>query len=175
MTQLSTARLVLRPARPEDAPHYALAIGEYAIARWLTQLPWPYSLSMASEFLRMAPPNCPERALFIIDLPGKGLIGAISLIDEFGFWIARSHWGRGYVTEAATALIDWHFAHGTSEAINSSAQWDNKPSLRVQAKLGFVEQERQMRFSQALQHNVEHVVTSLSRTQWLARGALACA
>lgn len=175
MSEICTSRLILRPARPDDAPHYALAIGEYAIARWLTHLPWPYTLSMASDFLRMAPTNGPERALFIIDLPGKGLIGACSLLDEFGFWIARPHWGKGYVTEAATALIDWHFAQSHMETLKCGTQWDNKPCLRVQAKLGFVEQERQMRFSQALQHNVEHVITALNRTEWLSRGARECA
>ena len=175
MTKLCTARLILRPARPDDAPCYALGVGEYAIARWLTHLPWPYTLSMASDFLRSAPHNSPERALFIIDLPGKGMIGALSIMDEFGFWIARPHWGKGYITEAAAALIDWHFANSPSETIKCSAQWDNKPSLRVQAKLGFVEQGRQMQFSQALQHNIEHVMTGLTRAQWRARGDRQCA
>lgn len=175
MSELRTARLILRPARPDDAPHYALGVGEYAVARWLTQLPWPYTLSMASDFLRQAPQNSAERALFIIDLPGKGLIGAMSFMDEFGFWIARPHWGRGYVTEAATALIDWHFLRSNQDAIKCSAQRDNLASLRVQAKLGFREQDRQMRFSQALQHNVDHVITLLTRAEWQTRGARQCA
>ena len=175
MTELRTPRLLLRPPRPDDAPCYALGIGEFAVARWLTHLPWPYTHSMASDWLRQAPENCPEQCLFIIDLPGKGLIGCISLIGELGFWIARPHWGRGYLSEAAIALLDWHFAGCGRDAVTCSAQHDNRPSLRVQAKLGFREQGREMRFSQALQHNVPHVVTSLARSQWLAREGRQCA
>ncbi|KKB07645.1 GNAT family N-acetyltransferase [Devosia chinhatensis] len=175
MTELRTARLLLRPARPDDAPCYALGVSEFAVARWLTHLPWPYTLSMASDWLRQAPVGHSEQALFIIEVPGKGLIGCLSLADELGFWIARPHWGRGYLTEAASAMINWHFARGPQQQIRCSAQADNKPSLRVQAKLGFVECGRDMRFSQALQHNVPHVVTQLTRSDWLARGSLKCA
>ncbi len=175
MTELRTDRLILRPARPDDAPCYALGVSEFAVARWLTHLPWPYTLSMASDWLRQAPRNDPDRALFIIEHPENGLIGCIAFGDEFGFWIARPHWGRGYFSEAATALIDWHFARSGSDIILSSAQHDNVASLRVQAKLGFVEQGRDMRFSHALQHNVPHVITSLTRSTWATRGNRQCA
>lgn len=175
MTEIRTKRLVLRASRLDDAPCYALGVGEREVARWLTPVPWPYTLSMASDWLRQVPPPTPEKALFIIELPGKGLIGCVSIINELGFWIARPHWGRGYVSEAAEALISWHFSGCQAEAITSSAHHNNFGSLRVQAKLGFVETGREMRFSQALQHNVEHVVTELTRSAWLARGNLQCA
>src|SRR5690606_41717516 len=63
MSELRTPRLLLRPPRPDDAPCYALGIGEFAVARWLTHLPWPYTLSMASDWLRQAPENCHEQCL----------------------------------------------------------------------------------------------------------------
>lgn len=175
MTELRTARLILRPSRPDDAPCYALGVGEFAVARWLTPLPWPYTLSMASDWLRQAPENSPERAMFIVELPGKGLIGCVSLLSELGFWIARPHWRQGFGSEAAEALIDWHFAATGRDAIISSAHHDNAASLRLQAGLGFVEQGREMRFSQALQHNVEHVITRLTRSEWSSRGSKKCA
>ena len=175
MTELHTSRLILRPCRPDDAPCYALGVGEYDVARWLPSVPWPYTLPMATDFLRGATIPAPERAMFIIERPGKGLIGCMTLNSELGFWIARPHWGRGYVTEAASALIDWHFAGTDAEAIPCSAMHNNVASLRVQAKLGFTETRREMRFSQALQHNVELVVTTLTRSDWLARENMRCA
>lgn len=175
MTELHTSRLLLRPCHPDDAPCYALGIGELEVTRWLPSVPWPYTLSMAAEWLRQAPLPGPGGSAFIIERPGKGLIGCITLASELGYWIARPHWGRGYVTEAATALIGWHFAHGNAGRITSAAMHDNAASLRVQAKLGFVETGRELRFSQALQHNVELVLTSLSRADWLAREAVECA
>ena len=78
-------------------------------------------------------------------------------------------WGRVF------GAIDWHFANSTSEAIASCAQHDNHVSLRLKAKLGFVETGRDMRFSHALQHNVPHVLTALTRASWLAREEKRCA
>jgi len=175
MTALATPRLILRAPRPDDAPGYALAVGDYEVARWLTPLPWPYTLAMAAEWLRQAPANTPERALFMVELPGRGLIGCVSLLSELGFWIARPHWGRGYATEAAAALIGWHFAGCAADAIACSAQRDNAASLRVQARLGFRAVGREQRFSQALQYNVDHVLSRLTRAGWLARENERCA
>lgn len=166
MSELHTDRLILRAPTLADAPRYALGISEFAVARWLTPVPWPYTLSMAQDFLRHAPPPAPEKAFFIVEHKQKGLIGCVTLIEELGFWIARPHWHRGYGTEAATALIDWHFGETGSTLIRSSAHHNNIASLRLKAKLGFVKTGKTMRFSQALQHNVEHVATELTRAAW---------
>ncbi len=175
MTELLTNRLILRAPCAEDAPRYALGVSEFAVAKWLTPVPWPYTLTMAQEFLRGAPAPTPDRAFFIIEHKTKGLIGCMTLLDELGFWIARPHWHRGYGTEAATALIDWHFEKTGNEAIVSSAHRNNTPSLRLKAKLGFVATGTEMRFSQALQHNVEHVTTRLSRADWRQKRNDLCA
>lgn len=175
MTVLETSRLILRAPRLDDAPCYALGISEFAVARWLTPVPWPYTLSMAQDFLRGAPQPTPEKAFFIIEHKSKGLIGCVTLVSELGFWISRPHWHRGYGTEAASALIDWHFDGTGQEAIYSSAHHNNLASLRLKAKLGFVAKGKEMRFSQALQHHVEHITTELSRAHWRARREDLCA
>jgi RimJ/RimL family protein N-acetyltransferase len=171
MTPLRTERLILREATLDDAPRYALGLGEYEVARFLTPVPYPYTLGMAIDWLRQAGPATPARSVLVVDLPGTGVIGCLALLNELGFWIARPHWNRGYVTEAATALLDWHFDGSDGDAVTASAHHDNAASLAVQRKLGFAPRHREMRFSQALQRNVEHVVTSLSRRDWQSRGA----
>ncbi|QQR36730.1 GNAT family N-acetyltransferase [Devosia oryziradicis] len=169
MISIRTERLILRQPCLDDAPCYALGIGEYEVARFLTPVPYPYSLAMAVDWLRQARPATPQQSTLIIDLPGKGVIGCVSLLSELGFWIARPHWNKGYVTEAATALLDWHFAGCDRDVVMSSAHHDNLASLAVQKKLGFVPARREIRFSQTLQHNVDHVVTTLSRQDWQLR------
>jgi RimJ/RimL family protein N-acetyltransferase len=166
MTPLHTERLTLRPATLEDAPCYALAVGDYDVARYLTPVPYPFSLAMARDWLLKTPPPTPQQALLIVELPGKGLIGCVMIGEEFGFWIARPHWGRGYATEAARGLLDYHFAGSDSAAVVASAHHNNAASLAVQKKLGFVAAGRDMRFSQTLQRNVEHVVSRLHRRDW---------
>ena len=171
MMPIRTDRLILREPTLDDAPCYALGVGEYEVTRFLTPVPYPYSLAMAIDWLRQAGPATPERSILIVELPGKGVIGCVSLLSELGFWIARPHWNRGYVTEAATALLDWHFAGCGGEVVVSSAHHDNVASLAVQKKLGFVPSGREMRFSQTRQHNVEHVISALSRQDWQMRRA----
>ncbi len=175
MTELRTERLTLRPARAEDAPCFALGVSDFAVARWLTPLPFPFTLAMASDWLRAAPEGNAARKLFIIDLEDRGLIGCVALGPELGFWISRPHWGKGYGTEAASAAVNWHFEETGADAIRSSAQHDNRASLRLKARLGFVETGREMRFSHALQHNVSHVLTRLTREDWAARETKRCA
>ena len=173
MTRLETRRLILRDSTLDDAPRYALGVGEYEVAKFLTPVPYPYTMGMAIDWLRQARPATPERSMLMVELPGKGVIGCVSLLGELGYWIARPHWNKGYVTEAATALLDWHFAGCPAQAVLSSAHHDNAVSLAVQAKLGFVHMRHEMRFSQAQQRNVRHVVTSLSREAWTARRIVA--
>jgi RimJ/RimL family protein N-acetyltransferase len=77
--------------------------------------------------------------------------------------------------EAASALIDWHFEGSEAQTIRSSAHHNNVASIKLKAKLGFVMTGKEMRFSQALQHNVEHVTTALSRADWRTRRNDLCA
>ncbi|MFD2647682.1 GNAT family N-acetyltransferase [Devosia albogilva] len=172
MTELGTPRLLLRPANSADAPAFTLAVGEFAVARHLTALPWPYTLAMAIDWLRQAPAVTPERAMFIIEHADHGLVGCITLADELGFWVARRFWNRGYATEAASAVLDWRFA-ASPEPVIASAQRNNHASLAVQRKLGFVAVGEEMRYSHALQCNVRHVVSRLDASAWLERGRAA--
>ena len=169
MTELRTDRLLLRPPTLADAPSYALGISDYEVARFLTPVPYPYTLGMAIDWLRQAPAPEPTRCLFVVDLPGRGVIGCVTLMSELGFWIARPFWNQGYVTEAATALLDWRFGSEGDGDVLCSAHHNNRASLAVQRRLGFAPLRREMRFSQALQGNVDHVVSRLSRADWLRR------
>ena len=107
-----TERLLLRPGWREDAPALFQAIADEAIVRNLASPPWPYSLADAQAFL--ATERRPDEASFLIFRRTRGapqLIGTTGLgrrpsgAIELGYWIARPHWGLGYATEAANAVI----------------------------------------------------------------------
>jgi RimJ/RimL family protein N-acetyltransferase len=53
-----------------------------------------------------------------------------------GYWIARPFWGRGYATEACTALIDIARML-VLPSLEGSHFTDNPASARVLEKLGF--------------------------------------
>lgn len=62
--------------------------------------------------------------------------GADARTAEFGFQFCRDAWGRGYATEAATAVIAWARARGLT-ALVAGHHPENDASKRVLLRLGF--------------------------------------
>ena len=56
---------------------------------------------------------------------------------EFGYSLASSCWGRGWMTEAATAALDWAFAHLPLDRIEADTDPRNTASIRLLERLGF--------------------------------------
>ena len=138
-----TPRLLLRPGFPEDAPALAAAIADQAIARNLANVPWPYSMRDAEAFLASPrDPILPSLLIFERGLGAPQLAGACGLgrrpsgSVEMGYWIARPFWGRGYATEACSALVEIARTLGLP-SLEGSHFIDNPASARVLDKLGF--------------------------------------
>lgn len=138
-----TDRLLLRPGWIEDAPALVHAIGDEVIARNTARIPWPYSLADAEAYLGMSKdPHAPNCLVFARTNGAPVLVGnvAISLDEnghELGYWFARPYWGRGYATEAGTALLRAARESLKIARINSGHFVDNPASGRVLRKLGF--------------------------------------
>ena len=138
-----TERLLLRPGWAEDAPALAKAIADETIVRNLSSAPWPFSLRDAEAHIA-APrdPLLPSLLLFERTDGEPLLVGSCGLgrrpsgAVEFGYWIARAHWGRGLATEAGRALVDIARALGLAR-LEASHFLDNPASGRVLEKLGF--------------------------------------
>jgi RimJ/RimL family protein N-acetyltransferase len=141
---LRTERLLLRPGWSQDAPALYRAIRDERIVRNLATAPWPYTLENAEAFL--ATERKVSEPSLLIFLHGNGapeLIGGIGFGRrptgemEFGYWLARGNWGRGYATEAGRALLATA-RHGLRvKRLDSAHFLDNPASGRVLEKLGF--------------------------------------
>jgi RimJ/RimL family protein N-acetyltransferase len=140
-----TDRLLLRPGWMEDAPALAAAIADHAIVRHLASAPWPYSMKDAEDFL--AAPRDPALPSFLLfrrtngapELVGSAGLGrAPSGEVELGYWIARRHWGLGYATEAARAILEIARDGLRLPSITAGHFLDNPASGRVLDKLGFL-------------------------------------
>lgn len=95
------------------------------------------------------------------DVPGsEGL--------EIGWRVARAHWRQGFAIEAATAALDFAFASGSLDEVNSITAVINEPSRAVMRRLG-------MRHVDDFAHPVvpegspirPHVRYVLTRDEWL--------
>jgi RimJ/RimL family protein N-acetyltransferase len=169
MDVIETPRLRLRPHRPEDSAALMAGLNDFEVARYLTVVPYPYQAADAEEWLAIQTPPRAGKAVFAIERPGIGMVGAISIENELGFWLARPHWGQGLMSEAARALLDWQFAALPDDLVRSGAHLGNEASLGVQRKLGFVDAgTRSLRFVRSLGREVEHVETTLTRQQFRA-------
>jgi RimJ/RimL family protein N-acetyltransferase len=138
-----TERLLLRPGWAEDAPALAATIADERIVRNLATAPWPYRLRDAEAYL--AQPRNPLLPSFLVFERTDGeprLVGSCGLARrasgavELGYWIARPFWGRGFATEASSALVDIARALRLPR-LEASHFIDNPASGRVLEKLGF--------------------------------------
>ncbi len=76
---------------------------------------------------------------------------------EVTYWIGREFWGRGVATWALRLLLE---EDGTRPIFGRAAA-DNKPSIRVLEKCGFVEVARERGFANARGEEIEEVVMRL--------------
>ena len=166
MTDLmTTERLTLRPPRMGDAAVIAALVGDLEVSRWLTRVPHPYGLQDAWDFIRQV--EAGGRNTFVI-CAGDLVVGCIGTERELGYWLGQNHWGRGYATEAARALIKRHFARGHAELV-SGYFTENAASRNVLVKLGFVptSQEQALCPATSNRHVLQRMV--LTRNTWEAR------
>ncbi|MFE3250484.1 GNAT family N-acetyltransferase [Streptomyces sp. NPDC059209] len=149
---ISTERLVLRESEARDR---AVFIELFASPEVRTHLGGP----VPRDELDRAVPEVPGRrpGLFVIDLDGA-MIGTVTLDRrdterpghvrpdageaELGYLFLPEAWGRGYAAEACAAALDWFADALPGEPVVLCTQTANGPSMRLAAKLGFIEVER---------------------------------
>lgn len=132
---ITTERLILRPPSLEDASAIQRAVNDAEVTRWLSQVPFPYSLEDAKDFIARQTSG----QTFLICL-NDDPIGCIGTVGEFGYWLARAYWGQGIATEASNAVLDWHFSQ-SEQTLKSGHAIGNERSRRVLLKMGFVDTE----------------------------------
>ena len=142
---LRTARLELSVPTADDVDAITAAAQDPEVPRWTT-LPAPYERHHAEEFIAKAAAWWDEESELTwgVRLEGRwiGMIGLHRFEKqgsaEIGFWMDAAARGHGYLTEAATAVIDAGFAEPLRLArIQWRAIVGNVPSARVAQKLGF--------------------------------------
>jgi len=139
---ITTDRLALRLLQPSDAGWIAREIANPKVHRWLTSVPHPYRKEDAVEFIDLNLSNAGYRVISEQGTP-QGVVSITSTDDpasvpDLGYWLMERAWGRGLMTEAASALVAWHqAAYGC--AIGSGWITGNTGSENVLRKLGFTD------------------------------------
>ena len=111
-------------------------IGDWEVAKWLSDVPYPYTEQKAEEWLN----NINHDDLLFSIFRNNSLIGGVGLSLEedndldLGFWIGRDHWGKGYATEAAMGLIQYVKKEFNFKQINACYIKGNTGSSNVLMK-----------------------------------------
>ncbi len=139
MLVIKTERLLLRKPRVTDKPQLIAGLGNWAVAKWLSRVPYPYTEQHADEWLRSG--GAAELNFSICE--NDVLIGGIALSPDqdnhtLGFWLCESRWGFGYATEAGEALLGCAVETLGIRNIVARHMRGNLASANVLAKLGFV-------------------------------------
>ncbi|MHC4954675.1 MAG: GNAT family N-acetyltransferase [Planctomycetota bacterium] len=143
---LETQRLILRRFTLDDAPEVAKLAGAREIASTTVNIPHPYDVEAARNWLSPQPKKHidGELANFAIVLRvGERLAGSIGLVidppserAELGYWIGTPYWGNGYVTEAAHEVVRHGFEDLGLNRIVAHHFRRNPASGRVLQKVG---------------------------------------
>lgn len=144
--ELTTERLRLRPFLVTDAEAVSALAGDQEVARNTLNIPHPYDREHAEEWIASHRDQYERReaVTYAVTRTDDGaLVGAVGLImdgendsAELGYWIGRDHWGNGFATEAARAVVEWAFRSLELHRIHASHFPRNPASGRVLEKLG---------------------------------------
>lgn len=138
-------RLRLRRPLLEDAPALFECGSDPEVARYMD---WPRSTEPGPGIERLR--RSDERwaagnYYWVITVPAgdrdAAVIGAISCsvedhAAEFGFFLHPRHWGRGYASEAARAVVDWALSLPKIRRVWATCDAENLASVRVLEKAG---------------------------------------
>jgi RimJ/RimL family protein N-acetyltransferase len=138
--EIRTQRLVLRRATMGDAAAlHCCLYSDPDVMRYSSRLP-DKDVATTAEFLAkaIAMNESGEGDDFVMLLDGE-IAGKCGLWrgNEIGFQIARRHWGKGLVREAAEAILARAKARGF-ESVIADVDPRNTRSLALLARLGFV-------------------------------------
>jgi RimJ/RimL family protein N-acetyltransferase len=167
---LETERLMLRRPTLADVKAIARLANDRRIAEMTRRLPHPYTRDDAIEFVR-ATANEPRETVFLIEnnFVPVGMVGVDwrePAAPELGYWLGVEHWGQGFATEAARAVIDFTFEEFEIEHLISGARVANPSSRNILEKCGFQWSGVELHRFEALGSSTPVDCFRLSRSVW---------
>lgn len=148
--ELTTERLLLNQPNLQDIPRLLEIMKNPVYSQNMTNIPYPYTETSATFWVNLALEGLEigDKYIFAIRLKGSStIIGGVGLgIDkannkaEMGYWLDEQYWNKGYITEAAQALVHYGFETLLLKRIFASHFTHNEASGKIMQKIG-MEQE----------------------------------
>jgi ribosomal-protein-alanine N-acetyltransferase len=182
-TRLTTTRLLLRPPRTNDVAE----VRRLMRANYEHLRPWnpapppgedPSSITEVSKTVLRQRRDWKRGVGFVFMIalredPAR-FIGKIALNGVMrgamhgaylGYWIDGQHQGRGLVTEAIRAVLDFAFGPAGLHRVQAAIMPRNERSLRVAEKLGFRREGYAERYLQIAGRWEDHLIFAKTREE----------
>ena len=159
MIKIETERLVLKKLVDADKERLVSLIGDFRVSKTLSNVPYPYTLDDADEWLKIVDNEEFNLNIFLNDdlIGGIGLTPAEDDFYELGYWLGVEYWGQGYATESVMELLNYAKSNTPCEKLKANAFKENVASAKVLEKNGFKRVEDREVFSISRQENVPSV------------------
>ncbi len=181
---IESARLHLRPITTHLSASFFAAVEESrsAIQPWL---PWVHLNKTQDDSHRYAEAcqrdwdNGSAARFFVQPRDTNQVIGVVSLENctpthrncYLGYWLHVDQWGKGLMTEAAAAALEFAYEQMLAHRVTCAAGQENIRSLRVIERLGF-EFEGTARDAEWIDRRwISHSVYSLLAHEWRTSAA----
>lgn len=147
MRELVTERLRLRAFDPDDVEAVHAYAGDPEVCRFTDWGPNTPAQSQAfiDDALAASAAGRPDALTWAVTTAGAGnLVGACSVAVSsrehrrgvMGYVLARAHWGHGYATEAAAAVLRFAREDLALERVEATCRPGNVASQRVLRRIG---------------------------------------
>lgn len=133
-------KMKLRKFTREDAERVAYLVGDYEVSRWTSNIPYPYSVDDATEWISSTSSGS-GRHPWAVEVDGE-IVACVSHwpheagATEIGYWVGREYWGNGICTKALELMLA-EDSFPVDDRIVAKVMTDNIGSQRVLMKNGF--------------------------------------
>jgi RimJ/RimL family protein N-acetyltransferase len=169
---LKTDRLILRQLALTDATTMQRLAGDWEVAQWTAQVPFPYEIRMAREFVDWSLAEFPlgrNLVFAMVERVSGELVGVISLTvrarieGELGYWVGVPYQRRGYASEAAARLLQLAFEDLDIAQVTAACRPENEASWRVMQACGMTRIGEIERWAEARKQNFRLVRYGINR------------
>jgi RimJ/RimL family protein N-acetyltransferase len=147
---IETARLKLRPFVEADVDAIAPIVSRPEFPQhmsWTAHTDRSETLEFVTSQIAAIRENTGCAWAIVVDHRAVGCVAFDSIrwqlralrVDrtELGYWLAPAHWGKGFMTEAATAVVRFGFETIGLHKVTTRCFGENHASRRVIEKVGF--------------------------------------
>jgi len=171
--------VVLREFRQDDANQVATLVGDDRVVRWLSFDPRTKDEAArmldgilqrahveprAEYYLAVVKPDDDQVVIGFVRLGLDGVRAA-----KLGYAISAEHWGRGYASSAASAMLRFAFDDLGLHRVSAAIGPDNAASIAVVSRLGMMYEGRIRDHVYTAGAWRDSLLYSMLSTEWVAR------